>query len=172
MRLLQIWKPNILTDHHEMGGNSTFFFQPGVPARVNPLTPARNQELTAAIGRYHAEALSAQNLLFYSRENFDDYYYGKGSTYPDANGCIGILFEQASSRGSAQQTSNGLLTFAFTVRNQCITSFSTLRAAHALRDDLNAWLREFYASGLREAARYETAGWVSKRRGCQYCESF
>ncbi|MFN4079467.1 MAG: M14 metallopeptidase family protein [Saprospiraceae bacterium] len=160
VRLLQDWKPNVLTDHHEMGGNSTFFFQPGVPTRVHPLTPARNQELTAAIGRYHAEALSAQKVLFYSRENFDDYYYGKGSTYPDANGCVGILFEQASSRGSAQQTANGLLTFAFTVRNQCITSFSTLRAAHALRDDLNAWLREFYASGLREAARYETAGWV------------
>src|SRR5690606_314751 len=25
------WRPNILTDHHEMGTNSTFFFQPGVP---------------------------------------------------------------------------------------------------------------------------------------------
>lgn len=160
IRLLQEWKPNVLTDHHEMGGNSTFFFQPGVPSRVNPLTPARNQELTAAIGRYHAEALSEKKLLFYSRENFDDYYYGKGSTYPDANGCIGILFEQASSRGSAQQTPNGLLTFAFTVRNQCITSFSTLRAAHTLRAELNAWLREFYASALREAARHETAGWV------------
>ncbi len=24
------WKPNILTDHHEMGTNSTFFFQPGI----------------------------------------------------------------------------------------------------------------------------------------------
>ena len=25
------WKPNVLTDHHEMGSNSSFFFQPGVP---------------------------------------------------------------------------------------------------------------------------------------------
>ncbi|HSK12025.1 MAG TPA: M14 family zinc carboxypeptidase, partial [Phnomibacter sp.] len=41
------WRPNVLTDHHEMGTNSTFFFQPGVPSRVNPLTPAKNQELTA-----------------------------------------------------------------------------------------------------------------------------
>ena len=31
------WLPNIVTDHHEMGTNSTFFFQPGVPSRVNPL---------------------------------------------------------------------------------------------------------------------------------------
>jgi hypothetical protein len=31
------WLPNILTDHHEMGTNSSFFFQPGVPERKNPL---------------------------------------------------------------------------------------------------------------------------------------
>jgi len=29
------WRPNILTDHHEMGSNSTFFFQPGIPSRTN-----------------------------------------------------------------------------------------------------------------------------------------
>ena len=35
------WKPNVLTDHHEMGTNSTFFFQPGVPQRTNPITPQK-----------------------------------------------------------------------------------------------------------------------------------
>ena len=44
------WYPNILTDHHEMGTNSTFFFQPGIPSRTNPLTPIKNQQLTGAIG--------------------------------------------------------------------------------------------------------------------------
>ena len=38
--------PNILTDHHEMGTNSTFFFQPGIPQRTNSLTLFINQELT------------------------------------------------------------------------------------------------------------------------------
>ena len=33
-----LWKPDILTDHHEMGSNSTFFLQPGIPSRTN-LTP-------------------------------------------------------------------------------------------------------------------------------------
>ncbi|MEO1256362.1 MAG: M14 family zinc carboxypeptidase, partial [Bacteroidota bacterium] len=36
------WKPNILTDHHEMGTNSTFFFQPGIPSRKFPWTPDKN----------------------------------------------------------------------------------------------------------------------------------
>ena len=59
------WHPNVLTDHHEMGTNSTFFYQPGVPSRVNPLTPKKNQELTQKIGRYHEAILSKNGSLFY-----------------------------------------------------------------------------------------------------------
>ncbi|MCD8540836.1 MAG: hypothetical protein LRY55_14505 [Leadbetterella sp.] len=33
------WRPNILTDHHEMGTNSTFFFQPGIRPGPTPLPP-------------------------------------------------------------------------------------------------------------------------------------
>ena len=47
------WLPNILTDHHEMGTNSTFFFQPGVPERKNPLISDRNQKITKKIGTFH-----------------------------------------------------------------------------------------------------------------------
>ena len=96
----QEWKPNVLTDHHEMGTNSTFFFQPGIPSRTHPLTPQSNQDLTGSIAEYHADALDQIQSLYYSKESFDDYYYGKGSTYPDVQGSIGILFEQASSRGA------------------------------------------------------------------------
>jgi len=98
LKLFHQWKPNILTDHHEMGSNATFFFQPGVPSRVNPNTPAKNQELTAAIGNYHAKFFDSIGSLYFTKEGYDDFYYGKGSTYPDINGGVGILFEQASSR--------------------------------------------------------------------------
>lgn len=138
------WKPNILTDHHEMGTNSTFFFMPGEPTRVNPTTPPENQQLTAAIGAYHAKALDAIGSMYYSREGFDDFYYGKGSTYPDANACIGILFEQASARGHLQETTNGLLSFPFAIRNQVATSMSTQKAAVGLKSELANFQREFY----------------------------
>lgn len=88
------WLPNILTDHHEMGTNSTFFFQPGVPERVHPLTPKKNQELTLDIAQYHIKALDNIGSLYYAQESFDDYYYGKGSTFPDINGGIGILLSK------------------------------------------------------------------------------
>jgi len=66
------WMPNVLTDHHEMGGNSTFFFQPGIQSRVHPLTPLANQELTKEIGNYHAKALDKIGSLYFTEENFDD----------------------------------------------------------------------------------------------------
>ena len=123
------WYPNILTDHHEMGSNASFFFQPGIQSRTHPLTPKLNQELTKQIGNYHAAALNKIGSLYYTEESFDDFYYGKGSTFPDINGGIGILFEQASSRGHAQETDNGLLEFPFTIRNQFTAILSTLEAA-------------------------------------------
>ncbi len=138
------WYPNILTDHHEMGPNSTFFFQPGVPSRTHPLTPKLNQELTKKIGNYHAVALDKIGSLYYTEENFDDFYYGKGSTYPDINGGIGILFEQASSRGHRQETANGILTFPFTIKNQFTAALSTLDAAYTMRKELIEYQNNFF----------------------------
>ncbi|TXF91464.1 zinc carboxypeptidase [Neolewinella aurantiaca] len=142
------WQPNVLTDHHEMGKDATFFFMPGEPTRIHPMTPKVNQELTAKIGEYHAEALDEIGSLYYSGEGYDDFYYGKGSTYPDINGCVGILFEQASSRGHLQETENGLMDFAFTVRNQVATALSTHKAFANLRDELLTYQREFNHNGV------------------------
>ena len=147
------WLPNILTDHHEMGTNSTFFFQPGIPSRTHPLTPKLNQELTKKIGNYHAKALDKIGSLYYTEENFDDFYYGKGSTFPDINGGIGILFEQASSRGHIQESTNGLLTFPFTIRNQFTAALSTLEAAESMREELLTYQHNFYKNAREEAAK-------------------
>ncbi len=147
------WYPNILTDHHEMGTNSTFFFQPGIPSRTHPLTPKKNQELTAAIGKFHAKALDKIGSLYYTEEDYDDFYYGKGSTFPDINGAVGILFEQGSSRGHAQESDNGILTFPFTIRNQFTAALSTLEAAASLRKELLEYQRSFFNTTRNEASK-------------------
>jgi hypothetical protein len=151
--LFKQWMPNVLTDHHEMGTNSTFFFQPGVPARTNPLTPKQTVELTAKIGTFHAAALDSIGSAYFTKESYDDYYYGKGSTYPDLQGGVGILFEQASSRGHRQESVNGVLSFAFTIRNQLTTAQSTLKAAVALRKSLLEHQRWFFKSAVEEATK-------------------
>ena len=137
------WRPHILTDFHEMGTNSTYFFQPGVHSRQNPLTPKDNFKMTATIAEYHAKALDDIGSLYYSKESFDDFYYGKGSTYPDAHGTVGILFEQASARGHVQDSIYGKLSFPFSIRNHLTTSFSTIKAAQANFDALKNMRTKF-----------------------------
>ena len=147
------WYPNVLTDHHEMGTNSTFFYQPGIPSRVNPLTPKKNQILTAEIGKYHEKQLSEIGSLFYSEEDYDDFYFGKGSTFPDINGSIGILFEQGSSRGHLQESINGEISFPFTIKNQLVTSFSTLDASIGLKNELLDYQHEFFNNSIKIAKK-------------------
>ncbi|MGK0385971.1 MAG: hypothetical protein ACI849_000576, partial [Patiriisocius sp.] len=86
-------------------------------------------------------------------ESFDDLYYGKGSTFPDINGSIGILFEQASSRGHAQESVNGILTFPFTIRNQFTAALSTLEAAVAMRPKILQYQQQFYKDAFSEASK-------------------
>lgn len=140
------WKPNILTDHHEMGTNSTFFFQPGIPSGKFPWTPDKNVELTKKMAKFHGEYLDKIGSLYYSEESYDDFYIGKGSTYPDVNGSVGILFEQASARGHAQENDFGILTFPMAVRNHFTTSLSTIASGIAHRKEFLDYQKEFYRS--------------------------
>jgi hypothetical protein len=154
------WMPNILTDHHETGTNHTFFFQPGILSRTNPLIPSRNIELTSEIATFHSEALDKIGSLYFTKQIYDDFYFGKGSTYPDLNGGIGILFEQASSRGLIQESINGLLTFPFAIRNQLTTSLSTLKGGQALRIELLEHQKNFYNSVNQEVQQEKIKAFV------------
>lgn len=154
------YKPHVVGDFHEMGRNSSYFFQPGIISRTHPLTPRENVSLTSALAKFHAQALDQQDRLYYSEENFDDFYYGKGSTYPDINGSIGILFEQASSRGMQQQTVNGLLTFEDSIRNHVLTSLSTIAGAWHNKDKLLQYQRNFYQDAHKLAKKEKFTGYL------------
>ncbi len=145
------WLPNIVTDHHEMGANSTFFFQPGVPTRNNPLTPESNYILTHKIADFHAKYLDKIGAAYFSEEQFDDYYFGKGSSYPDINGSVGILFEQAGFRGRIRETANGTRKLTYGIRNQFTVTLSTLDAAMNLKDELLQMQQDFYSDALKLA---------------------
>ena len=159
------WKPNLLTDHHEMGTNSTFFFQPGVRSRKNPLIPEGNLDLTYRLAEFHAKALDAEGRLYYNEESFDDFYPGKGSTYPDLNGAVGILFEQASSRGHLQESVNGDLSFPFGIKNQFLTSLSSVRGAVADRMAFLQHQVRFYQESIAQADAWDTKAYVLSTDG-------
>ncbi len=149
LNLFHQWHPHIVTDHHEMGSDSSYFFQPGVPLRQNPLTPKANFELTSQLAKFHAETFDRQGRRYFTKEYFDDYYIGKGSTYPDVNGSIGILFEQASVRGHLRQTINGMRRFDFAIKNHVSTSLSTLTGAAKIQQDLLNYQNKFFKNQQR-----------------------
>lgn len=154
------WRPQLLTDYHEMGGNATFFFQPGIPSRNNPNTPPEVFRLTEALAQYHARALDRIGSLYYTKESFDDFYYGKGSTFPDVNGAVGILFEQASSRALITETAFGRLRYARTILNHFVASLSTLEGLRDLRLEFLRHQRGFYRGAVAVAGRFPVQAYV------------
>lgn len=160
LKYFHYYQPNVLGDYHEMGANASYFFQPGIPTRTHPLTPKENTRLTQTIAGFHARALDKEQRLYFSEENYDDFYYGKGSTYPDINGSIGILFEQASSRGMQQDTINGLLTFDFGIKNHLLTSLSTVEGAWKNKARLQVYRKKFYQQGLKLAGKEKFSGYL------------
>lgn len=160
VQLFHHWRPQFLLDVHEMGKDATFFFQPGIPSRNNPNTPAKVFELTEKLAKYHAKQLDSIGSLYYSKESFDDFYYGKGSTFGDIHGSVGILFEQASSRALQTDTDLGLLTYAFTIRNQFMTALGNVAGLTALRKEFLAYQRDFYATARDAYRKYPVKGYL------------
>ncbi|OAV68641.1 hypothetical protein Barb6_02096 [Bacteroidales bacterium Barb6] len=92
--------------------------------------------------------------FYYTKEEYDNKNPTFGSTYPDYNGAVGILFEQASSRGIQQDSENGLLTFAHTLRNQLVASLATVDAANGHKDKLFDLQKEFFTANVKNPKAY------------------
>ena len=160
IKQLQAWKPNILVDEHEQGTSATFHFSPGEPNRVNPLISPANQALTQKLADNYAKAFDAIGTFYSSGERYDDYYIGRGPTFLDLNGGVSLLFEQASVRGFAQESENGLLTFPFAVRNQFTGSISTVKTAFILKNEFLNYQKDYYASAIDEVKKEAQKAYV------------
>ena len=153
IKLFHHWRPQFLLDAHEMGTNSTFFFQPGIPSRNNPNTPKTTIELAGKMSAFFANRLDEIQSMYYSQESFDDFYYGKGSTFGDIHGSVGILFEQASSRALETDSNQGRMTYAFTIRNHFMATLGALDGLTSLRKDFLSYHRNFYATASDAAKK-------------------
>ncbi|NJB37586.1 M14 metallopeptidase family protein [Croceivirga sp. JEA036] len=149
------WYPNVVTDFHEMGSQSTYFFEPMKDnGSLNPIMPKENYEdLNNLFGDYYAKALDSIGSFYFTKEVFDGTYPGYGSSYPDLQGGLGLLFEQASSRGHKQTTAFGEITFPFTIRNQYTSSITTVKAAVENREVLYNYQKKFFKSALTNASK-------------------
>ncbi len=149
------WYPNVVTDFHEMGTNSSYFFEPmKTNASEKPIMPKENYTtLNDKFAEYYVREMDKIGSLYFTKEVFDGTYPGYGSSYPDLQGGLGILFEQASSRGHVQETPLGDLTFAFTIRNQFVNAIATVEAAVDNKKLMHSYQRDFFKSALTNARK-------------------
>jgi hypothetical protein len=144
------WYPNVVTDFHEMGTQSTYFFEPmKANGSQDPIMPKDNYiKLNNLFATYFTKALDSIGSLYFAKEVFDGTYPGYGSSYPDLQGGLGLLFEQASSRGLKQKTAYGFITFPFTIRNQFVSSLATVQAAVENKQTMRNYQKDFFESAM------------------------
>lgn len=149
------WYPNVVTDFHEMGTNSSFFFEPMKPiASKNPIMPIENYTtLNELFAKQFSTDLNKIGSFYFTKEAFDGTYPGYGSSYPDLQGALALLFEQASSRGNIQETDMGEIEFKFTIRNHYVSGFATIKAALANKDYLMNYEHRFFTSAIANAEK-------------------
>ncbi len=149
------WYPNVVTDFHEMGTNSNYFFEPMKPiGSQDPIMPKENYEgLNELFAPYFSSALDNIGSFYFTKEAFDGTYPGYGSSYPDLQGGLALLFEQASSRGHLQNTDYGTISFPFTIRNQYISSIATVKAAVENKARLRKYQQDFFKSAVEKTLK-------------------
>ena len=126
----------------------------------DPIMPKENYEdLNNMFAKYYSKSLDDLGSLYYTKESFDGTYPGYGSSYPDLQGGLAILFEQASSRGHLQDTDYGKITFPFTIRNQFTSSFATINAAVENKSYLRKYQQDFFKSAVTKKAKSGFGGY-------------
>ncbi|MGH8223360.1 MAG: M14 family zinc carboxypeptidase [Woeseiaceae bacterium] len=145
------WRPNVTVDYHEMGSDRTYYFHPGIATRTHPLVPAEAEQIMADTVRESERFLDRESRLYFHGEGYDNFYPGKGSTYPLFNGSIGILYEAGSARGVEIETPYGLRTYRENIRKHFRTGISSVEGALNQRERLLDYQRRFYASAIEEA---------------------
>ncbi|WP_165759087.1 M14 family zinc carboxypeptidase [Niastella yeongjuensis] len=154
------WYPNVQIDFHEQGSNATYYFEPTPKRHESPIVPQFLYDENAVLATYHAKALDEIGSLYFTKENYDNLSPIYGSTYPKFYGSVAATFEEASSRGLVTESTNGLLTFAFSIRNHVTTSLSTIRGSVAEKANLFKVQKNLFKQALEQARASKTKAYV------------
>jgi len=135
------WQPHVFIDAHEMNANREYYFDPPADPVLELITP-RQREWFARFGGKQAARFDQYGFLYTSRELYDGFYPGYGTTWPALHGSIGILWEQAGARGLVvDREDQKKLHYHDGVRRHYVSSISTVETAAASAGDL---IRDFY----------------------------
>nr|BCX00111.1 MAG: peptidase M14 [Bacteroidota bacterium] len=146
------WLPQVHIDYHEQSYNANYFTMPGMRPR-NLLLPEENHNWARRIAEAMNRAFDRERIQYFTRERFEFFYPGYGSSYPSLQGAIGMLTEQGggSRAGLRVQTWDGtVLTFRDRVYNHFLTSMAALQEAVANREALLRYMVQFFRQGVSE----------------------
>jgi hypothetical protein len=123
----QKWMPQMHVDYHEQGYNSNYFTMPGTTPR-NKILPPTYEAWTDTFGKANIQAFNKNNISYFTREAFDFFYPGYGSSYPSLMGAIAMLTEQGGiAGGRAIETEDGtILTLRQRIWDHYTTSIQAL----------------------------------------------
>ena len=150
------FRPHIVADLHEMGGDATYFFPPTAPPS-NPWFGERQVALMDVVGEAIAARFDERGFAYFNREVYDLFYPGYVDMWPMGYGALGMTYEQASAGGLRLRQSDGdLLTYGDGVLHHFTAAIETALTAARNRDrilrDYVAFLREGVELGRRGPA--------------------
>ena len=149
------WYPNIYADYHEMGRNSSYYFEPSpVKSTWNYTIPESTYtELNVILANYFGAELDKIGSLYFTKENYDNISPIYGSTYPDFQGGVGTTLEVGSSQGVEVESSLGLHRFAKNIRDNVRTSIGALKAGTDKKDVFLRHQQEFFKSAVTKGCK-------------------
>jgi len=152
------YRPNVVVDLHEMGGNSTYFFPPTAPP-ANPWYGERQLAQMELFGRANAAVFDRRGFAYFNRDVYDAFYPGYVDMWPMNHGALGMTYEQASARALVLRQDDGdLLTYGDGVLHHFTAAITTAETAARNRErilrDYVAFRREGVELGRRGPAEY------------------
>ena len=139
----QKWMPQVHMDFHEQGYNNNYFVMPGTTPRNKEL-PEAYESWTDTFGRGVIQEFDEAGVNYATRESFDFFYPGYGSSYPSVMGGIGMLAEQGghSRGGRAVETDDGyVLTLRQRIFDHYSNGVSIVRTASENREGLLTYFK-------------------------------
>lgn len=150
----QRWMPQVHVDYHEQGYNSNYFTAPGTTPR-NMLLPDSYEQWSKVFGDANIEQFDKHKINYFTRDRFDFFYPGYGSSYPTVMGAIGMLTEQGghSAGGRIVETDDGYrLTLRQRIFDHYTTSVATIKTSAANRKELLQYSYEAWQPSTSKTA--------------------
>ena len=141
IKAMNHYRPLVVIDLHEMGGDSSYYFSPAAQPFNPHMTQTQIDNMTL-IGRNNGKHFDRYGFDYFTREVFDAFYPGYGDSWPTFYGASASTYEVSSARGEVFKKKTGeILTYKNTVQRHFIASIST---AEGVANNHTKLLNDYY----------------------------